>query len=321
MELGEAVTTPGEFTNDVHTESTCPWHQKADSKKKKMEAMNPDEDVPGAIPPNDGGTLGKNMKAAKDNPPTADSVWVTYKMGEELKFKAGKKEKIVQVYKKAKGDVEEEYDLQYAPHHLIPGNESLKGSPIVPFMGDDDVIEEYSEGQSTHIKEGFSVGYDVNSSDNGVWLPSPYALSNSNEWPAAPGIKVIKKRLGVRQAEETEDFKIAYVAAAIHESGNRQFHMRHNVYSQKVQEILKAVAERMKLMAKGECKIASKSKQDGKFDPPMGLVSRMNLLSGNMRRFLIGNVWRDPLFTDSMTKEYADDLKKSKAKGIVEKVI
>ena len=194
MELGEVVTAPGEFTNDVHTEDTCPWHQKAESKKKKMDAMNPDEDAPGAIPPNDGGTLGKNLKAAKDNPPKADSVFVTYKMDQELKYKAGKKEKVVQVYKKAKGDVEEEYDLQYAPHHLIPGNESLKGSAVVPFMGDDDSIEEYADGQPSRIKEGFAIGYDVNAAKNGVWLPSPYALSNRNEWPAIPGVKVIKKR-------------------------------------------------------------------------------------------------------------------------------
>lgn len=310
-----------EFTSEVHTESTCPWHQKGENKKKKMAAMDPDEDVLGAIPPNDGGTLGRNLKAAKDNPPKADWVEVTYRMGEELRYKAGKKRKLVRVYQETRGDVEEEYDLQYAPHHLIPGNESLKGSPIVPYLGDDDAIAEYAEGQASVIKEGYSVGYDVNDAKNGVWLPSPYALSNRNEWPAEPGIEVIKRRLGARIAEQTEDFKEAYVAAAIAAAKNHQFHMRHKKYSDKVRDILKAIASRMKLMAKGECPIAKSSKKSGKFDPPMGLVGRLNVLSDNLRRLTTGPVWRPPLFTDSMTAEYAQDLAKTKAKGKIKKVV
>ncbi len=320
MQLGEAVRVL-EFISDVHTESTCPWHQKGKGKKKEMAETDPDDDVPGAIPPNDGGTLGKNLKAATDGPPKADSVWVTYKMDEELRYKSGKKDKVVQVYQKTKGDVEEEYDLQYAPHHLIPGNESLKGSKVVPFMGDDDSIKKYAEGQASHIKDGFFIGYNVNSAKNGVWLPSPYALSNRNEWPAEPGIKVVKKRLGARQADQTEDFKVAYVAESIKESKGRQFHMRHKKYSDKVRELLKAIAQRMKLMANGECPIASSSKKDGKFDPPMGLVGRLNVLSVNLRRLVTGPVWRAPLFTDSMTGDYAEDLAETKAKGNIEKVV
>jgi hypothetical protein len=219
---------------------------------------------------------------------------------------------------------EEDYDLQYAPHHLIPGNESLKGSSVVSFLGDDDTIEEYAEGAASHIKEGFSVGYDVNANENGVWLPSPYALSMANSWPSEPGVKVIKKRLGQKLADDTEDFKMAYVAASIEEGGNRQFHMRHKEYSDKVIEILQAIGARMKLMAASECPIAKSSKKGGKFDPPMGLRGRLDVLSGNLRRLTIGAVWRDPLFTDKLTKDYAEDtanMKRSSRRGRISKVV
>jgi hypothetical protein len=268
------------------------------------------------MPPNDGGELGKHMTAAKDKPPKPDTIDVSYEPGVKVKFKAGKKSKVVQTYEESTND--ETYALQYAPHHLIPGNESLKGSHIVPFMGDDNAIGEFAEGQSSHIKDGFSIDYDVNQADNGVWLPSPYALSMANTWPSEPGINVIKKRKTVKLAQSTEAFKAAYVAASI-ECCDRQFHMRHKEYSTEVQTVLNMIAEKMGLMCMGECPIAAASASAGdKIDPPMGLPARLKVLSENLRRLLTGPVWRDPIFTDSASKEYATDLKnmkKTKAEG------
>lgn len=320
MDVGEAVTA-SEFVDEDHNEQTCPWHQQSEKKKKKMEPVDPDDDSE-AMAPNDGGTLGKNMTAGKEKPPRADTVTINYAPGEELEYTQGKKRelKTIQTYEKMKKSKKYEYDLQYAPHHLIPGNESLKGSPIVPFMGDDDSIAEYAKGQGSLIKEGFSILYDVNNADNGVWLPSPYALSMKNEWPAKPGIKVIKRRLGEDVADETEDFKTAYVAESIRVSG-RQFHMRHVAYSDKVREILETIAERLSLMATEECPLTANSEGDDKFDPPMGLVGRLNVLSANLKGLLVGGLWRPPLYTDGMTEEYAADLNQTKRKGTIRKVV
>lgn len=319
MELGEAITIPEFLRDEVHSKNTCPWHASTPGQAKKMEATDPDEDVPNAMPPNDGGKLGKNMKNGKDSPPKADTVSIYYEKGAVLKYKAGKKTKTVQSY--SESEEEEIYGLQYAPHHLIPGNESLKGSSVVQYLGDDPTIAEFADDKSSLIKDGFSVDYDVNRSVNGVWLPSPYALSNSNAWPAEPGIEVIKKRRGIDLAKETEAFKAAYVAASIAASGGRQFHMRHNKYSDKVAEILEAIASRLKLMVAGECPIAADNEDDGKFDPPMGLPGRLNVLSGNLRRLLIGGVWRDPMFTDELTREYSEDLKSVRKKGRLFRVV
>ena len=325
MEIGEAVDPP-EFVNtdeDLHDESTCPWCQprQKQGESEELAREDPEDDVVGAVPPNDGGTLGKRMTQA-GNPRPEIVVKIPYQRGSVVRFRSGMKARRFSVYEKRLEDYVEEYDLQYAPHHLIPGNESLKRSEVVPFMGDADSISEYAGGQSSKIKEGGFIGYDVNSAPNGEWLPSPYALSMRNDWPAERDVEVLKKRMGLEFREITEEFKAAYVAAAIEGSG-RQFHMRHMKYSDKVRAILKAVAERLALMSEnGICPVAKASKsQDGKFDPPYGLVARLNVLSGNLRRLLTGSIWRPPLYADSRTKEYAQDLAKAKEKFEVEKVV
>jgi hypothetical protein len=60
MENGEAVSIPEFLEDELHNEKTCPWHTKGDSQSRRMEPQNPDEDVEGGMPPNDGGKLGKN---------------------------------------------------------------------------------------------------------------------------------------------------------------------------------------------------------------------------------------------------------------------
>jgi hypothetical protein len=314
MELGEPIKPPGILGREGHSKATCPWHQPGEGGTPEMPEPNPDDDVPDAIPANKGGTLGQNLTGAGEPPPSADSVEICYVKGSQRTYQAGKKRKIIQTYEESSD--EEEYALQYAPHHVIPGNESLKNSPVVPYMGVKSSISKYHK--SSYIKKGF-IGYDVNSADNGVWLPSPYALSNKNGWPAEEGMEVLKRRRGL-DFTETEEFKEAYVAATI-EACDRQFHMRHVDYSDFVGKALKAIADRLAKMVNGKCPVAADSEEDGKFDPPYGLVGRLNVLSTNLKNHLMLGVWRDPLFTDEMTKAYAQDLKKTKRKLAIKKVL
>jgi hypothetical protein len=316
-QLGESIA-PGDLLSDEeHSEKTCPWHQKNQGQGSEMEEPIPDDDAPDAIPANKGGTLGKNLTAAGDTTPDATEVTITYVKGSKLRYKAGRKTKTVQTYKESDEDVP--YDLQYAPHHLIPGNESLKNSGVVPFMGDKSSIKKYSN--ASHIKKNQFIGYDVNSAKNGVWLPSPYALSNKNGWPAEQGMDVLKKRPGI-DLSQTEDFKEAYVAESIRQSGNLQFHMRHVDYSDMVRKTLDAIGDKMAGMASGNCPIAAMSaSEDGEFDAPYGLVGRLNVLSANLKRHLIGKIWREPLFTDEMTKKYAQDLRDTKKSLKITKVM
>ena len=313
MEIGESVSPPEFVTQDqaLHDENTCPWCQpkKKQGKSEKLEGQSPQTDAVGAIPENDGGKLGRKLKRAKQAQPE-DTIIIFYRKGAPVQYESGKDILSLVTYEKTADSDGVPYRVQYAPHHLIPGNESLDGSTLVPFMGDDNAISEYSAGQASKIKAGGFIGYDVNSADNGEWLPSPYALSMRNDWPAEAEVQVVKRRTGLDLGPATEAFKAAYVAAAIAQSGGKQFHMRHLAYSEKVQGILKAVAERLALMSEsGICPEAQKGKaDDGKFDPPYGLVARLSVLSNNLRRFLTGPLWRHPLYADAKTAEYADDL-------------
>jgi hypothetical protein len=319
MEVMEPVTGPQMLNDQVHNKDTCPWHKDGKKTAKKMKKVDPDDDGH-SMAPNDGGELGRNMKDAKDVPPKKDFVSIYYAQGAQLKWKAGKKNKVVRSYEESED--EEQYGLQYAPHHLIPGNESLKGSGVVPFLGDDDTISEFTgEGQSSYIKEGFSIGYEVNFAENGVWLPSPYALSNANEWPSEPGIKVIKKRKGEDYAQQAEDFKTAYVAASIQASGGRQFHMRHEKYSKEVRKLLDVIGERLAKMCEKSCPIAAGSEDDGKFDPPPGLRGRLAVLSNNLRRLTSGPRWQSPLYTDDMTEDFHNARPGKKLKARLTKVL
>ena len=310
-QLGEAVDV-GVFVSDdeKHSEKTCPWHKEEESSSANpMDPQEVDEDSHGSIPANMGKKLGDNLRRAKDDPPNADKVEIAYKAGAVIGFKQAGKNKRVQTYEKVTADLYD-YRLQYAPHHLIPGNESLKGSEVLVYMGDDPVIKNYEPTEGSRIKKGKSINYDVNAADNGVWLPSPYALSNSNKWPSQDGISAILKRLGQLEADQAEAFKNAYVAASIEASGHRQFHMRHEKYSYKVQEILNAMGDKINVLAQ-KCPVVDKGKDaDDKVDPPGGLKGRLNTLSARMRTLLIGGIWRKPFFTDDLCAEYAESLKR-----------
>lgn len=313
MELGEPIKV-SEFISDdeKHDEKTCPWHEEPKKGAKKMEVQDGDEDAPGAMSDNSGKKLGAAL-TKDDNPaPSGKKVSVYYRQGQVARYPAGKKkEKVIRIYEEAVD--EEEYDLQYAPHHLIPGNESLKGSRVVAFLGDDDVIENFKlKGKpSSCIKKDMSAGYDVNQAQNGEWLPSPYALSMSNEWPAAEGIQALRRREGDGEdiALQTEAFKLAYAVDAMNVSPKKQFHMRHADYSNKVREILDSMGAKLKLYATGLCPVAKKGTEDKKSNPPGGLAGRLDALSERLRGLLRGSPtgWRNPLFLDELTKKYFEE--------------
>lgn len=243
----------------VHSNETCPWHEKGEqpSEPPEMDSQADDEDVAAGtvlqpMSANSGKKLGVNL-GGKDN----TDILVSYPGSAQPKPEK----------------------LQWAPHHLIPGNASLKYSKIVPYLGCDTVIKPFGSGSK--IKDKQTVGYDVNSAQNGVFLPSPYALSMKGKWPT------------------TQPAKLAYVVAAIDQNGgNLQFHMTHTQYSAHVQSILDTLADKLRLLTtSGKCPEAD-AKKDDKFNAPQGLVGRLNAISNQMKQLLTGPVWRAPVFTD-----------------------
>ena len=323
-DIGEAISAPDFFTEEQHNEKTCPWHSDEKSAKpKEMDSQEPDEDVD-SMPANLGTKLGENLKKDKEEKPN-EEITVNYEEGQKVIYKVNAKKDGVAVVKVKEAQTYREmkqaiyrYPLKYAPHHLIPGNESLKVSQLPMFLGDDNVIKNFKDGcGSSVIKENQTVGYDVNQAENGVWLPSPYALSMSNKWTSVDGIKAIKKaKIRGVSIEETESFKHAYVAASIERSGGRQFHMRHNEYSDEVKNVLDKMADKMILMAGGVCPVASGGEEDDKFDAPKGLKSKLNMLSKVLERLLTGSVWHSPFYTDNkLMPVFADKVDRANKKA------
>lgn len=145
------------------------------------------------------------------------------------------------------------------PHHLIPGNESLKEVQ--------DILYWIHEGQGLIEND---IGYNVNNESNGIWLPSNNSMRNDPRW-------------------KDEDFKIAYAQRAMEEAG-AVFHDRHlNPYSDFVKQILQKIANRMwGIDAQDpDCKYKTEGGSGDKhFKPPYALVSRLNGVSARLRVYL-----------------------------------
>ncbi|HEV8263942.1 MAG TPA: hypothetical protein VGQ06_03255 [Gemmatimonadales bacterium] len=310
-QIGEMVTA-GEVTGPgVHDSATCPWEQQPAPQPGELEEEEAYEDNPGQIPKNLGKKLGDNLDKAGENEPMDapghyKKVWIKYKKKPKVPYFEGSDLKEVQAYR-LEHAIQCAYEVQYAPHHLIPGNASLKNSIVVRYLGHSDAIKHY--GSVSKIKDKQFCGYNVNAAENGVWLPSPYALSNNNEWPAQGGIDAIKERRGRAQGDtvDEETFKMAFTVKAIEQAGGQlQFHMAHPDYSNKVREMLNTIGTRLWLISIS-CPFAAGTAQDGKWNLPAGMVERLNRLSANLKSLVTGPIWRPPLYTDGLTQRYANE--------------
>ena len=78
------------------------------------------------------------------------------------------------------------YKATCAAHHLIPAQQSLKESDLLVYMvGKDEsgASAELNDGSKVTGKCWTNVGYDVNGSQNGVYLPGSYAVrSKTQRW-------------------------------------------------------------------------------------------------------------------------------------------
>ncbi|HEX5751197.1 MAG TPA: AHH domain-containing protein [Archangium sp.] len=166
----------------------------------------------------------------------------------------------------------ESKDVIAAAHHLIPGNASLANSKLFK--------------SSKYLwKDGRvrgNIGYNINSSANGVWLPGNYAV---RPWSTKPLF-----------------FKREYAFAAM-EAYQAQFHDAHQEYSNFVLAALDQVYDKLDAMKSIWC--PEQKKKAGERDPekdyPLyALVGRLNSISGRMRGLLTGTPeksWRLNVYT------------------------
>src|SRR5262245_48164983 len=121
------------------------------------------------------------------------------------------------------------FEVSTAAHHLIPGNASLKKSSL--FKSNEYLwVDKKAKG---------NIGYNINSAENGVWLPGNYAL---RPW-----------------SSRSDEFKEEYAYEAIGKWGG-QFHDAHEEYSSFVLLALEEVFEKLDLGATIWCEEGKKEK-------------------------------------------------------------
>jgi hypothetical protein len=166
------------------------------------------------------------------------------------------------------------YDVSTAAHHLIPGNASLKKSSL--FKSNEYLwVDKKAKG---------NIGYNVNSSANGVWLPGNYAIR-----PWSP---------------KADDFKKDYSFRAISKWG-AQFHDAHEEYSSFVLQVLEEVFEKLELGSTVWCEEgkSEKDKSPSERKPLYAIVARLNTISGRMRRMVVfpTRSWKKNVYTSTRT--------------------
>src|SRR5918996_3845447 len=176
-ELGEIISLPelkAEFKEN------CPFKQEAKkgNKHKDENIADDDEDDVQGLQENDGGILGQNLENKKpgegtEGPFPPDDYLYEQKANDS---KRGARTLIrLDEYRDAK---EGDFPFTVAAHHLIPGNASLYNEDVklINYMEDGKSVE--TAAGKTYTIEGH-IGYDVNGSHNGVWLPGNYAIKKA----------------------------------------------------------------------------------------------------------------------------------------------
>jgi hypothetical protein len=230
----------------------CWFHeQEPEKKKSNAESESPaspegPEEGPENGEHNEASVLGSNLIADKQAKPQ----WT-------IKHKVDPKDPI---------DKGKETAIVPAAHHLLPGNASMnKATELHKYMlwdGDDDLE---LEGP---------IGYDINSAENGVWLPGNYAVRKDTEF-------------GKNWSKFDDPFKNAYAVAAMERAGNLQLHDAHPEYNSNVLSTLNDIAKKLdeEWKDRSKCPIC-KEKLENKNRPPYGLVGRLNAVSAEHRKAL-----------------------------------
>lgn len=300
MEMKELISLP-----DLKAElkKECPFKEEPAKTPKKSDEDIGDDDLDDveSRQKNNGGVLGENLLkklpgVGAGGPFPPDGFLFMQQANDS---KRGKQRMLhMEEYKEAK---EGAFPFTVAAHHLIPGNASLYKSDVmlVNYMDDKGKVKTLVKKRSCTI-DGF-IGYDVNGSHNGVWLPGNYAIKTARpkkkNRPAQPGTTPIKGKKWVDlEAAGYEDWQYSYVAGAC-KAAKGQFHDSHErPYSASVRENLNKIVTALTHHLDTEC---PDCKNKTKIPPPYRIKNRLYQLSKELRNFVRGQpaAWKAPWFT------------------------
>lgn len=223
-----------------------------------------------------------------------------------------------------------DYPVSCAAHHLIPAQASLKrAEPLHDWLVYKNQAQPLGGKGGKSTAEGVvwaDVGYDVNGSENGVWLPGNYAVggNGTKEWtkaasayadpdgdddaaPPPPPRKPKtddRKLTGMRHIFDDDNRKSQYVLQAT-KLVNAQFHDSHGDYSDFVLGVLRKLGTlytKKKAEWQSDCKKCQerfdKVKTEG-IPTHFSLAHRLNSVSKRMRGFLVGRRGHPIVYTST----------------------
>lgn len=137
-----------------------------------------------------------------------------------------------------------------------------------------------------------NIGYNINSANNGFWLPGNYAV---RPWKTLD-----------------PDFQQAYAFLAMNDT-ERQFHDSHEPFSEYIRGELDALEKLLEDMKNNGCPNCGAGK--GKNEPPYHLNSRLNAISKYVTKRLKGDPkkWKIPAFTSGWSPLFKDFVRQHEA--------
>lgn len=234
------------------------------------------------------------------------------------------------------------YPVTCAAHHLIPAQASLKRAKmLLNFMVWKSQPEKVKGGDPVKGQVYADVGYDVNGSQNGMYLPGTYAVyglwqkstsvMDDENWEplddhdeedvtvsTAIGIPSLTGRL--HQINDNNR-KWQYVKQAI-DVCEGQYHDAHGDYSTFVICVLQKIGtqyflRKREIDAKRGCekcqerfeKLKKKSEDIG-IPTPFALVDRLNGVSERLSKYLNGKTWTLKIYTSRWGLAYMYNIKR-----------
>lgn len=301
MQLGEAIAI-----GLLHAETTikCPFNQPQPEKgAAEIDEESPEDDDKDANQTpegNSGKILGQNLLSGSpgragtvDGPHPADAYGVTLPQLDTARTG-------LWIWVPPAGDIGGGLQgFTVAAHHLIPGNASLRDSLLKCFMKKDESVDVLTAQGIKKKKIRQHIGYNVNGSHNGVWLPGNYFIRahcrpfEGVKWSNSP-----KKGISWGGLEN-EDWQLNYVAACTKVAGG-QFHDSHEGYSKEVLKWLNKIASILSIHECDQCK-------PEQIDAPFFIKERLYKMSRYLRGQLQGppQGWRQPWFTSDRWKGVA----------------
>ncbi|HYO65984.1 MAG TPA: AHH domain-containing protein [Archangium sp.] len=247
-----------------------------------------DQDAVVEMQANNGGVLGDNLAAA--SPGKAGTVGgphpppKTAKETQQDTDRTGLKVRVPGV----DGVESKVLPFTVAAHHVIPGNASLKASMLYEFTKKGGKVQSTS-GKSWTLSA--YVGYNINGSHNGVWLPGSYAIR--------AGKTEMKDTWSVLRASKP-NWCINYAASVVKVAGG-QFHDTHTAYSERVQRIL----DKLAMYLFDHIDMCEECQKKDELPPPYLVKDKLYAISAYLRLKLQAHpsAWKSPWFTSDKLRD------------------